>query len=109
MVSSRSSVQRPDLLEPCCVFFLRESRLGSLRFCWLAISAWLTQHQDELDIVLYDCIGFVWLSQKAGPILNFVTCVRDFVPEDRSEIVEAKTTGANDNIGMQRHHHVAAM
>ena len=58
---------------------------------WTAIPAWLALHQDVFDIVLDDGIRLVRLSQKRSAISgHFVDGIRNFVPNDRREIIEAE-------------------
>jgi len=81
-----------------------------LLFGRLAIAAGLAEHQDKFDIVFDDRIGFVGFSKEPGStVFDFVFCVGDFVPKDRSEIVEADFAAANDYVCMEGHNHMAAV
>jgi len=55
-----------------------------------AITAWLPLHQDEFDIVFYHRIRFIRFSQEtATAIFDFISGIRDFVPDYWSKIVKA--------------------
>src|SRR6266567_1726006 len=69
----------------------------------------LSLHQDEFDIVLNYRVWFVRLPQKAGAILNFISCIGDFVPDDRGKIVKAHHATVLLNRRMQVYNGVAAV
>src|SRR5207249_3351136 len=76
---------------------------------WLAIRPRLPLHQNELDVILNDGIGFVRLSQKRGSIVNFKDSIRNLVPNDRCEIVKAKPAAMLLNGGVKRDNLVCAV
>jgi hypothetical protein len=69
----------------------------------------LALHQNILDVVLDDGIGFVRLAQEAGTVLNFISCVGNLVPKDSLKVVETELAAMLLNWGMQRHDGVAAL
>ena len=79
-------------------------------FCRLTVSARLPQHQNKFDVIFDDGIGFVRFAEEAGAtIFDFIFGVGNLVPEDRSEVIKADATAANDDIGVQGHDHVATV
>jgi hypothetical protein len=67
------------------------------------------QHQDVFHVVFENCVRLVRLSQEGRPVLHFVICVGDFMPENRRQGIESNLPGANADISMQRHNHVTAV
>jgi len=76
----------------------------------LAVSTGFAQHQNKLDIVFDDGIGFVGFAEKArAAIFDFIFGVGDLVPKYWSEVIETDAAAANDNVGVQGHDHVATV
>jgi len=46
-------------------------------------------HQYELDVVLDYRVWLIRLAEKRAAVLHLIGGVRDLVPDDRSEVVEA--------------------
>ena len=99
----------PYLLEPLMVLLLCKPGRFPLLAGRLAVPARLPQHQDELDVVLDDGIGLVGLPQEAGPVPGLMACIRDLVPEDRRQVVEADLPRPHDDVGVHWHHRMPAM
>ncbi len=104
MILCRFSHQSvPDLLEPLLVFFLSESGCVPLLICRLTIPPRFAKHQDELYVIFNNGIGLVGLAEKARPVFDLVIGIGDFVPKNRTEVVEANLPGPNHDIGVHRH------
>lgn len=74
------------------------------------VAAGFALHENELDIVLDDGVGFVGFSEKAArPVVHFIDRVGDFVPDDGSEVVESDSPAALLNRGMERDNGVASL
>ncbi len=72
MIPSGLTGHRPDLLEPVMVLLFGEARGIALVFSGLPVASGLAQHQNELNVILDDCVGFVGLAQKARSVLDLV-------------------------------------
>ena len=67
----------------------------------------LAQEQDVLDVVLHDRTGLIGLAVEAGAVsLGLGDAVRDLVPEDRRQHVEAEAAGPDLDVGVERHDQV---
>src|SRR5260370_1180853 len=84
----RSRDTCPYLLEPGVMVLSGDETQHSLWQGGASIAPRLALHEDELDIVLDDGIGFIGLSKKASDALCFVDSVRNLVPDDRWKVVE---------------------
>ena len=57
------------------------------------------QEENVFDIVLHDCPGLIWFSIKSRTVaFRLGNAVRDFVPQNWRETIEAKLTGAHLNV-----------
>jgi hypothetical protein len=108
MISRGGSWYVPYLLKPLVKVFLVNLAVPSLHVRRLAIATGLPLHQDELNIVLYDRIRLVGLTEEFRAADHFVRSIRDFVPYDRIEVVEADFAALDTNIGMERKDKVSA-
>src|SRR5271157_2647682 len=109
MLACRSAIDRPYLLEPRLMFLFGQSGCGPLFLGRLPIAPRLSEHQDEFDIILENGVGLVRFAEKAGPVFDLVVGVRNLVPKDRTQIVEADLARSYDYIGMQGHDHVTSV
>lgn len=75
---------------------------------WAPVAAGLALHEDELDVVLDDRVGLVGLPKEATTVIHLVDRVRDLVPDDRGEVVEAQPSAVLLNRGVERDDHVPA-
>lgn len=88
--SGRPGEARPDLLEPLLVVGLGDDAKDSGRQVGGAVTAGLSLHQDEFDVILDNGVGFVGLAQEGRPVsLGLELRVGDLVPNDRGQVVEA--------------------
>ena len=62
----RSGEPSPDLLEPLLVVLCRKHAKDASSDGRIAVPSSLALHQNELDVVLDDCVGFVGLAQETG-------------------------------------------
>src|ERR1035437_10287749 len=98
-----SGQSAPNRTKPFGLFFFCKSGRLPLLCRWLAIRAMLSEHEDVLNIVFDDCVRFVRLAKKSCSIaICFKFGVRNFVPENRRQIIEANPSSANTNIGVER-------
>jgi hypothetical protein len=75
------------------MIFRRNDTEHTRRQRWRTIASGFAFHQDELDVILYDCIGLVWLSQKTAAVSGrFIDSIRYLVPDDGGQIRKAKNT-----------------
>src|SRR6267143_795112 len=99
----------PDLLEPSLVLVAGNDAENAGRHARAAVPARLALHEDELDIVLDDCFGFVRLAQEPPAIAGgLVDGIGDLVPDDRREVVESQSPAVLLDRRMQGHDQVLA-
>jgi hypothetical protein len=55
----------------------------------LAVPPRLALHQDELDVVLDDGVRLVRFAKELDSVLHLIVGIRDLVPDDGIEVVEA--------------------
>src|SRR5947208_2575086 len=102
MLARRRSTQSPDLLKPFAMSALWNHRQQTCRKRRTSITARLTLEEDVFHIVLDDRIRLVRLPQETGAVLYFQLRVCDFVPDDRSQIVETESPAMFLDARMQR-------
>ncbi len=91
----------PNLLKPFLIILRRDHAQNSCAILGSSVAAWLPLHQNELDVVLDDCIRLVGLSEEAPAVLYFVRCIGNFVPDDWRQIIEANPPAMFLNSGME--------
>ncbi len=92
---------RPYLLKPTLIIFC-PNYAEQFRGCiWFSITTRLSQHQNELDVILDDRVWLVWFSEKTTCSTRFVHCIRYLVPNDWREIVEPDLSALFLNRRMQ--------
>jgi len=64
-------------------------------------------HQNEA--AFYNRIRLIRLAQETRTILHFILSVRNLVPENRCEVIEADFSATDDDIRVQWHDHVPPM
>jgi|GEM_PF-1588528 hypothetical protein len=99
----------PNLLKPLLVFLLGQLGCDPLLFRGLAVAARLPQHEDKLNVVLDDGVRLVRLAEEARPVFYFVAGIRNFVPENRAEIVKSNLPSPHYNVCVHGHDRVAAV
>ena len=72
MFFRRCAGEAPKLLKPLVKVFFCYSAQSALLIRRLAVTTWLSLHQNKFDIVLDDRIWFVRLSEKLGAIVHFI-------------------------------------
>jgi len=109
MLPGRGSGDGPELLEPFVELVLGDHAQPALFFGGFAVATRLALHEDELDVILNDGVRLVGLAEKFRAVADLVAGIRDFVPDDRVEVVEPKLAALDANIGMQGHHGMPAV
>src|SRR5690242_2119273 len=79
----------PDLLKPFLVIVRRYEAQNLRRNIRCAVSTWLSLHQNEFNVVLNHGVGLIRFPQEARTVFDFIRCIRDFMPDDRRQVVEA--------------------
>lgn len=93
MILRRSTGQLPDLLEPLPVLIFRNRAEHAHTGAGAPVAARFPFHQQVLDVMLDDSVGLVWFTKKA-PATRLEVRIRDLVPDDRGEVVEADGTAS---------------
>src|SRR5580704_7708602 len=108
-VTSRSSSNvSPDRTEPSLHLFPRQHRERFLKRRRSPVLPAFSKEQNVLDIVLDDSSGLVGLPIEARAVpFGFHGTVRDLVPKNRLEAIEAELPGADLDIGVERYQIVA--
>src|SRR6516165_7169748 len=100
---------RPNLLEPRFVVLNGEQAEHLRREVGRAITARLSLHQDELDVVLDDRVRLVRLPEERGSVaLGLQPRVGDLVPDDGCQVVITHETAVFLDRGMERDDSVPA-
>src|SRR5271169_5119630 len=108
MFRRRSCYSCPDLLKPCLVIIGGNQAKYFRRNVRGPIPAWLSLHQNKLNIVLDDRVRLIGLPQKPGAPLNLVRGVGNLMPDNRSEVVKTDPSAVFLNRGMKRYHGMSA-
>src|SRR6185437_9927955 len=103
MMARRSSGDsRPDLLKPLLIILSGNYAQHPSRNIGSSVTAGFALHEDEFDVILNNGIRLVGFSKKAGAIFDLMHSIRNFVPDNRRQIIEAKLAAMLLNCGMER-------
>src|SRR5947208_3276945 len=107
MVPGRFTANVPALSEPLLVILSWDQTQEALLVARVPVRARLSQHEDELDVILHDRVWLIGFAEDRGTGVGLVLGICDLVPNYRREIVEPDLSAPDRNIGMQRENHMA--
>src|SRR5664279_408133 len=101
MLASTRAGELPRLLEPLPELLLGNLAQLTLLSCRLAITARFPLHEDELQVVLNDCIGFVRFTEEPAARVGLEHRIRNLQPNYRVEVVETDFAAGHGDVGVQ--------
>jgi len=100
----------PCRTHPPLHFLLGEHRKRPLHGSGRAVVAALAEEKNVFDIILHDGTRLIRLAVKSRPVaLGLGGTVCNFLPEDRSQAIEAELPAAHLDVGVERHDEMATI
>ena len=99
----------PDLLKPQLMLLAGYDAQHAGGGGGSAVATGLSLHQDELDVILDHRVWLVWLAQKAGAVFHLMDGVRNLLPDDRRQVIEAELAAMLLDRRVQWNHCVPAL